>query len=301
MRIASALVLAVVLILWADNLAVLGSFAVAVLGRLPLVTPPWIFPAIVVAGAIVCVPPAIAAVVGQRRLVRPAAATALALLTTAAAFGWAWTAPAYTEDRPLRRNARYVRDVTTGTAFWEVAGVEPGLDLSNGAPSGWTPVPSAPAGGEGPARDEPALSVPLGSFGFPFMFRRIAPESEPRPEPPATATMAIDATSGLLTVRVQPAEPGLSVSVVLPDRPTTASLPGTFRRGRWTARYAGIPLDGFAFSARLATGGAADAVRVAVVRAGLPGGMGPGGLPAWLPPERTAWDVHSIWILAPLR
>jgi hypothetical protein len=290
MRIASGIVLAVVAILWADNLVLLGSFTVALLGRLPVVTPPWIFPALVVGGAIVFVPPAIAALVGQRRLVRPAAATALALLAMAAAFGWAWTAPAYTEDRPLRRSARYVQDATTGTTFWEVAGVEPGLDLTSSAPAGWTP-----------ARDEPALSVPLGGFTFPFVFRRLAPEGEPRAQPPAEATMAVDAESGMLTVHVRPAETGLLVSIVLPDRPATASLPGTFRRGRWTARYAGVPIDGVEFSAKLPAGGKADAVRVAIVRAGLPGGTGPGGVPAWLPAERTAWDAHSIWILAPLR
>jgi Peptidase family M28 len=289
-RIASAIVLAVVTALWADNLAVLGSFTVAVLGRLPVVTPTWIFPAIVVAGAIVFVPPAIAAIVGQRRLVRPAAATALALVAVAAAFGWAWTAPAYTDDRPLRRSARYVQDATTGTTFWEVAGIEPGLDLSPDAPAGWTM-----------ARDDPALSVPLGGFAFPFVFRRLAPVSEPRAQPPAAATMAVDVASGTVTVRVRPAEAGLFVSIVLPDRPASASLPGTFRRGRWTARYAGVPIEGLEFSARLPGSRVADAVRVAVVRAGLPGGAGSGGLPAWLPAERTAWDAHSIWILAPLR
>jgi hypothetical protein len=299
MRVASAIVLSVVAILWVDNLFVLGSFAMAVLGRLPIVTPAWIFPALVVIGAIVLAPPAIATLVGQRRLVHPAGATAIALLAVAAAFGWAWMAPAYTEDRPLRRTARYVQDVTTGSAFWEVAGVEPGIDLAPGAPPGWTPVPSAPPGGvEGPARDEPATSVPIGGLAYPFVFRRTLPEREPRAEPPATATMAVDPANGTITLHARPAEPGLVAWFVLPDRPAAASLPGTFRRGRWTARYAGVPIEGIEFTARLAPAGRADAVRLVIVRPGLPGGVGPAGLPAWLPAERTAWEAHSIWVLA---
>jgi hypothetical protein len=288
MRVASVIVFCAVAILWADNLTTLGSFTIAVLGRLPIVTPPWIFPALVVVGAIVLVPPAIAAVVGQERLVRPAAATAIALLAVAAAFGWAWMAPAYTEDRPLRRTARYVQDLTTGTAFWEVAGIEPGIDLAPGAPAGWVPT-----------RDEAAMSVPLGSVPFPFVFRRAVPEGEPRPEAPAHATMKVDAASGALSIHVQPAEPGLFVSIVLPERPVSASLPGTFRRGRWTARYAGVPIEGIDFTARLPPGSGPDTVRLAVVRPGLPGGTGPAGIPAWLPAQRTAWEAHSIWILAP--
>ncbi|MGH9311982.1 MAG: hypothetical protein ACRD1S_02175, partial [Vicinamibacterales bacterium] len=288
MRAASAIVLVVVAVLWVDNLLVLAGFIVAVLGRQPIVTPVWIYPAMVTAGAIVLVPPAIATVVGQRRLVRPAAASAVALLAIACAFAWAWMAPAYTEDRPLRRTARYVEDLTTGAAFWEVAGVEPGLDLADAAPQGW-----------GPAREEARISVPIAGLPFPFVFRRMADGGEPRAQPPATATMTVDAAASAVTLHVRPAEPGLFASVVLPDRPITASLPGAYRRGRWTARYAGVPVDGVAFTARLSPGTRADAIRVAVARAGLPGGAGPAGLPPWLPSDRTAWEAVSVWILAP--
>jgi hypothetical protein len=301
MRVASAIVFAVVAVLWVDNLVALGSFTVAVLGRLPIITPAWIFPAFVIVGALVLAPPAVAAVVGQRRLVRPAAASAIALLSIAAAFGWAWMAPAYTDDRPLRRSARYVEDTTTGTAFWEIGGVEPGLDLGEGAPAGWAPVPSGPTGGvEGPARDEPAISVPLGGFSFPFAFRRRAADDELRGPPPATATLAHDPVTRAVTVRVQPAEPGLFAAIVLPEPPVSASLPGTFRRGRWTARYAGVPLDGIAFDARLPPNTRLDAIRVTIVRDALPSGTAArAGAPAWLSTARTAWDVSSAWILAP--
>ena len=56
----------------------------------------------------------------------------MALLAIAATLAWAWMAPAYTEERPLRRTARYVyerRDTPADTAFWEVAELEPGLDI----------------------------------------------------------------------------------------------------------------------------------------------------------------------------
>ena len=49
----------------------------------------------------------------------------------------AYRAPAYTHDQPLRR---YVRALQTARwrRHWEVASIEPGLDLAAGAPGGWT-------------------------------------------------------------------------------------------------------------------------------------------------------------------
>jgi Peptidase family M28 len=280
MRAAAVVVLVAVALLWLDNLVALTWFMVAVLGRQPVITPVWIYPAILTLGAIMLAPPAIAALVRQRRLLHPAFGTSAALLAIAGAFTWAWMAPAYTEERPLRRTARYVDDAPGGTAFWEIGGVEPGLDLGGGAPAGWMAV-----------RDQARTSVPMSPLAHPFVFRRTLDRGEPREPPPADVTMAIDA-AGALTVRVRPAEPSLSASFVLPDRPVRASLPGRHRRGRWAAHYDAIPAEGVAFTATLKPSDPADAVRVILLRAGGP-------LPPWLAPDRTAWETTSVWILAP--
>jgi hypothetical protein len=285
MRAASVVVFVVVALLWLDNLVALTWFMVAVLGRLPVVTPVWIYPAILTLGAIVLAPPAIAALVRQRRLLHPAVGTSAALLAIACAFAWAWMAPAYTEERPLRRTARYVCEVPGGgapadTAFWEIGGVEPGLDLGNGAPSGWTA-----------AREQARTSVPLPPLAHPFVFRRTLDPGEPREPPPAEVTRGVG-PAGAVTLRVLPYEPGLFAVFVLPDRPVRASLPGTYRRGRWAARYDAIPREGIEFTATLKAGDRADAARVVLLRTG-------GRLPFWLAPDRTAWETTAVWILAP--
>jgi Peptidase family M28 len=285
MRAAAVVVFVVVALLWLDNLAALAWFMVAVLGRQPVITPVWIYPAILTLGAMVLAPPAIAALVRQRRLLHPAVGTSAALLAIACAFAWAWMAPAYTEERPLRRVARYIDDAPGGTAFWEIGGVEPGLDLGDGAPAGWTP-----------AAEQARTSVPLPPLAHPFVFRRPVDPSEREP-PPAEVTMTIEADGGV-TLRVRPAEFSLFVSFVLPDRPVRASLPGTFRRGRWAAHYDGIPPEGVAFTAALKPGDRPDTARVVLVRTGgpLPSGS---PLPRWLASERTAWETTSTWIVAP--
>ena len=284
MRAASVVVFVVVALLWLDNLVALTWFMVAVLGRLPVITPVWIYPAILTLGAIVLAPPAIAALVRQRRLLHPAVGTSAALLAITCAFAWAWRAPAYTEDRPLRRTARYVSEVPGGTpadtAFWEIGGVEPGLDLGNGAPSGWAA-----------AREQARTSVPLPPLAYPFVFRRTLDPGEPREPPPAEVTRGVG-PAGAVTLRVLPYEPGLSAVFVLPDRPVRASHPGTYRRGRWAARYDAIPTEGMEFTATLKAGDRADAARVVLLRTG-------GRLPFWLAPDRTAWETTAVWIVAP--
>ena len=75
-----------------------------------------------------------------RRRVRALLTPAL-LVALSVAFAACYLAEAYTFDRPLQRAVQYVADHSTGRAVWEVAGVEPGLDLdlSRGAPAGWVP------------------------------------------------------------------------------------------------------------------------------------------------------------------
>lgn len=291
-RAASAAVLAVALVLWLDNTFTLVWFAVAVFGRFPFITPVWIYPALVAVPGLLLLPPLLGVTLGRTPLVRPALATAVALLAVAVAAGLAWTAPAYTTERPLRRTARYVEDATTGRAFLEVGAVEPGLDLGLDAPAGWRLV-----------SDAPATSLPILPLPHRFVFRADAAPTAP----PAEATIRVEPAGGghELVVAVRPHEPALTVAFSLPEgwQPARASLPGRARRGRWTARYVAVPAEGVALRAALdpSRPPALEGVRVLVVRAGLPGGAGWQRLPAWLPQAHAVWEeVVSAWILAPV-
>jgi hypothetical protein len=98
-----------------------------------------------------------------------------------------------------------------------------------------------------------------------------------------------------------PGEPGLEAAIVMPDglRPSAASLPGLVgRRGRWVARFAGLPAEGIIFTAGLPKGQRGDGLKVVIVRQGLPGAAG-GAVPAWLASERSVWGTWSMWIVDP--
>ena len=85
-------------------------------------------------------PPLMAAIASERPLGTPWALTAAALFAVAIAIGAVYLAPAYTNEQPLRRYVRALQDGDAPNATWEVASVEPGLDLGPGAPAGWTPA-----------------------------------------------------------------------------------------------------------------------------------------------------------------
>jgi hypothetical protein len=284
-RLASAVVLAVVAVLWLDNLGALVMFIVPMFGRLPIITPAWIYPALLTIAGVMLGPPTVALVIGRRRMLRPAAATAVALAAGACTLAWAWMAPAYTVERPLRREARYVHDAASGRAFLEVASLEPGLDGGTGTPSGW-----AAAG------DAPPVSLPLRRLSFPFVYRGPAEASAA----PANATLTFDEAAATITLRITPGEPGLEAAIVMPDgvRPIAASIPGIVRRGRWVARFAGLPAEGIAVTARLPAGARANGLKVAIVRPGLPGAAA-GAVPAWLASDRSVWETSSTWIVDP--
>ena len=75
----------------------------------------------------------IAVVATERPLRRPwAITTAHPAWRWSPTFGAAYAAPAYTQEQPLRRYVRALQDGDAPTATWEVASVEPGLDLGAG-------------------------------------------------------------------------------------------------------------------------------------------------------------------------
>jgi hypothetical protein len=292
-RIASLLVLAVAGSLWLRESHDLLRFVVAVMGRLPLVTPAGVYAAILAAAGVMIVPPLVGLLAAVRPAVRPWIGTSLLLLATAAAFAAAYAAPAYTRDQPLRRFVRALQDADAGSAVWEIASVEPGLDLGPGAPGGWTATDASVA-----------AAIPWGRFAHPFAFRTMqGPPLGAAPLSVAAFAVKPLAEGVQLTLSVVPREPGVTVSFVLPPGvvPARSSLPGGERLGRWTAMFVSPPPEGIAWEARFhdVTPEQLQQTRVAVTSSRLPGGSGWQSLPSWLPQESAVWSATATWVVSP--
>jgi hypothetical protein len=289
-RSASVIILAVSGTMWLREAHDLSRFVVALMGRLPIVTPFFVYAAILSAGGIMVVPPLVAAVASGRPLRRPWVLTALMLVALAATLGAAYAAPAYTHDEPLRRYARALQEDGAASATWEIASVEPGLDLAADAPGEWMPVTgeSAPA------------SIPWGRYSFPFVFRATGPALGAAPASVASFTVKPLADGSELSLAIVPREPGLIATFILPSgvTPARSSLPGIIRLGHWTATFVAIPREGIAWDARFRS--APDTlreVRAAVSSPRFPGGSGWQSLPAWLPQDNAVWSTNATWIL----
>jgi hypothetical protein len=300
-RAASVVVLAVAGTLWLRDTVDLMRFIVAVLGRLPIVTPVFVYAAIMSSAGLMLAPPFIAVIATTRPLLRPSAVTALCLMTVAVAAALAYRAPAYTHDQPLRRYVRALQNGSAGIATWEVASLEPGLDLGVGAPGGWTLESSAPVAG-----------IPWGRLPQPFVFRTSGPSIGPPPVSLGPITREPVAGGIELSVTVTPQHPGITVSFVLPAGlvPARHNLPGLMRLGRWTAVYVALPAEGVLFRASFPTAAAPRLTEVVVVATStrFPGGEGWQSLPAWIPQDHAVWGAAASWALtapvadsAPLR
>ena len=289
-RVASVIILVVSATLWLRDTVDLLRFMVAVFGRLPIVTPAYVYAALMAGAGLVVAPPLIAALAADHRLSRPRIVTIACLLALAVTIPVAYLAPAYTYEQPLRRQARALQDAGATDSLWLVSSVEPGLDLSDDAPGTWAP-----------GRIERATSIPWGSLREPFIFSATAPPLGTAPAA-ITALTLLDVAGGIeLSITVVPREAGVSVSFILPEgaTPARSSLPGVVRSGRWTAVYVAPPTDGVAFRASF-TGVTAERLRetrVAVTTARLPGGDGWQRLPRWMPQERMVWTARATWVL----
>ena len=236
------------------------------------------------------VPPLIAAIAADAPAARPSVADDGLCCWRSPRRGSRYLAPAYTE-RPLR--AARARDAgrRRGTAIWEVGSIEPGLDLGEGAPRGWTPV-SGRAAGVGAVAPLP----------HPFVFRADRPSAGPGADRDRLAHVEPLADGTELSVTVVPREPGLAVSFVLPPgcRAGRSNLPGVRRRtaGRPPTsrrrRRASLFRASFAADDR-------EALRLRIVATDVH--RPPAGArlarPPWLPQERTAWTAEATWIVAP--
>jgi hypothetical protein len=289
-RAISVLVLAVAGSLWLFDTVELLRFLVALFGRLPIITPVWIYAALMLACGAMVVPPLVAAAAASRPLPRPSMVTAALLVAVAVTLGLAYFTRAYTYQQPQRRLARVLVEPSAATATYEVASHEPGLDLTDGAPGGWYRAVDVPAG-----------SVPFGRYQHPFVFRTTAPSPGPPPASVTAFTMQPVAGGTEVTMTIVPSQPGLTAAFVLPEgvAPARSNWPGIVSRGRWRAAFTGIPAEGITWQASFKPGldEKLSRINAVVTSSRFPGGTGWQSLPAWLPQERTVWDMDVTWVL----
>jgi hypothetical protein len=290
-RFGSVLVLAVSATLWVRETAELLRFVVAIMGRLPMVTPVFVYAAVISVAAIMVVPPLVAAIASEQPLGKPLALTAAASFAVAIAIGAVYLAPAYTNEQPLRRYVRALQDGEAPNATWEVASVEPGLDLGPGAPAGWTPASGTVT----------ASGVPWGRYGYPFVFRTTGPSLGAAPASVNGFSLTPLPEGTHVTLSVVPRQPGVAVTFVLPEgvTPARSSLPGIVRNGRWIATYVAVPPEGIAWDASFRKGAdqALPDIRVAISSSRLPGGFGWQSLPEWLPQDAAVWSADATWVI----
>ena len=290
LRIVSALVLIVVVILWLRETIDLALFIVAMFGRQPIVTPFFVYAAILTLAGMMIAPPLIATIARSVPLARPTLLTAVLLAVVATTAAFAWMAPAYTREHSLRRFARAIQD--GDTVIWDVGSTEPGLDLDSSAPGQWTLDGNAPT-----------TSVPMGRLQMPFVFRTRGPALGPPPADLSPLTVTPVEGGVELSATVVPRAQGVTVTFVAPRgvRPARSNLPGALRLGHWAAAFAAPPAEGVTWRAAFAAADAAtlEQTRIIVTTPGIPGGEGWQQLPAWLPQERTVWTATAVWIVAP--
>ena len=289
-RAISVLVLATAGSLWLFDTIDLLRFVVALFGRLPIITPVWVFAAIMLACGAMVVPPFIAAAAAARPLARPSLVTAAMLVAVAVTLGFAYFAPAYTYQQPQRRLARALIEPGASTATFEVASHEAGVDLADTAPAGWYRAVDAPKG-----------SIPFGRYQHPFVFRTTGPSPGPAPATVTEFNLQPLAAGTELTMTIVPSQAGLTAAFVLPEgvTPARSNWPGIVSRGRWRAVFIGVPADGITWRASFKPGldNQLSKTNAAIMSSRFPGGGGWQSLPAWLPQENTVWDMDVTWIL----
>jgi hypothetical protein len=299
LRLTSACLLAVVLVLWTTNLVILLGFLVPLFGWLPILTPVWIYPGVIALAGVMLVPPCLG-LLASTALARRAsrligAGWAMAVIVFGAA---AFMARAYTDDRPARRSARYVQDDVRHQAWWDLAGSDAALSPQNDTPAGakW-------ARADGPI----AASFAVPGLGLPIAFR--APTRPVVASSPADVhgTLASDA-DGRVTLRVTLVPRTLvSARLVLPTgmRPTRSSLAGVVPHGQWMATYIAVPSEGLEFRLEFSQAVSRETLAGTLVLVTVPGLPGASGStedqrPSWLfdrPGGPSTWQTRSVFIL----
>ena len=243
MRIASLVVLAVAATLWLQNTAELLRFVVTVFGRLPIITPVFVYAAMLAVAGLMVVPPLIAAFAAGAAAAAAVArngAVPVARLPSARA---RYVAPAYTDDAAAAPACARAAGGGRHGACGKSASIEPGLDLGDGAPS------RMDAG----ATRRPCRCRAWGTLPHPFVFRTTGPSLGPAPIADCRASRRAGRGRDRAAVTAVPAAPGLAISFVLPAglEPARSSLPGVQRLGRWTAIFVAPPAEGIVWPRQL--------------------------------------------------
>jgi hypothetical protein len=273
-----------------DTLRLLGFF-VPLYAWLPGVAPVWLYPAVMAAAGLLVVPPLLAAREGLSSSFittgRVGAVLALAVLV----FGYqAYSATAYTAERPERRTARYVQDDVRGEAWWEVGGKEPGPDLAGAGPADarWMRV-----------TDAPAASVRLSYLGEPIVFRTSSAIAGSVPADVRGVFVRDALNRAQVTVTIVPHE-NLVLRLVLPRdlMPAESTLAGQVGVGQWSAVYVSPPASGLAVKLTFNNWPSTQPppIFVTFTTLGLPGGAGRLRLPSWLPQAKTTWRARSVYL-----
>jgi hypothetical protein len=294
-RMVSGAVASVAVLFWAPLVWPLLEFLVGLFGRSSAPAPAWLFPAASVALISTMGPSVAGLVLGRQSRFIPASAISSLLLLAVVASAWILAVePAYTADRPERRELRYVQDMLQQRALWE-AGTherhEAPVGTNAGAPVDWRP--------DG---QPPAVSVRLSRVSGLFRYRT---RSAGLVAPPLRASCTTQPGDGAANVWLEttaaPLLEGTGVVFLLPwgVTPAEPNLPGVVRDGRWRTAVFPAPASGATLRVRLTQDDLArlpDARVLAVVH-GAPGGVGWQRLPPWLAEDAAVWSAESWFIL----
>jgi hypothetical protein len=298
LRLTSAGLLAVVLLLWVANVVVLLEFLVPLFGWLPLLTPVWLYPGVIALAGLMLVPPCLGvlnATAFARRVSRLiGTGWAIAMIAFAIA---ALASRPYTDERPARRSARYVQDDVRRQAWWDLAGSDAALSPQNDRPHGaeWTRT-------SGPI----VASLALPALGLPMAFRAATPPVVASPPIDVHATLASEAGGRVILRVILTPRTLLTARLVLPAgvRPTRSSLVGVVQRGQWMATYIAVPAGGLEVRMEFTQGVSREMLAGTVVLATVPGlpvsGSTQGARPSWLsdlPDGPATWQTRSLFIL----
>jgi hypothetical protein len=291
-RVASVAVVLLAWTLWVPDLVTLLPFAVTLLGRMPVVTPTWAYPAVFFLAGSVLWPPVLGVLIGRVRwrLAHGVAAGVLMLALVVTGL-LAWMAPAFTAERPQQRSALFVDDRVRRTAHWELYGNEQGVDIGAGAPANvaWQIAQQSSVTG---AEINPKAHLFRGTV--------------PAPAVPAPATITATVMRGQgdadVEITVTPADPEWqALAIVLPESivPTRSSLVGRTRGGRWQAWHTTVPKDGLTWRATVPASQAdrLSGAEVWVSRFRLPDATVGSRAPAWLQAPSTAWMTQHVVML----
>jgi hypothetical protein len=288
--LASALALVTGSVLWVPDVASMLGFLVALLGTLPIVAPVWTLPSLLLLAALTLAPPMLSLLVASG-WPRPRFVTRAMLVVTALSVAWAYRAPAYTPDRPLRMALVAVGDgdgPRTSTVL-AVAGNEPALDLGPAAPL-LTPAASVPE----------LLAPFIGAARFVSL--GMTPEAPPVGRSTCAESPAASGEVGL-AVTVVPMVEGLQVRLELPQGrvPLRSNWPGQLRDAHWSAAYVAVPVEGITFHLSLPADGAGPACDGRLLlRRPRPVDPASGRVPSWLNRPGIAWHFRVVDV-TPLR